>query len=374
MRRLSVTHVVESLDRGGLERVVADLAGAQSNAGHRCGVVCLFRHGTLAAELEAGGVPVSACGKRPGLDLSAIGRLRALLRRDGSEVIHTHNAVAHYYAVAASAGPRRPAIINTRHGMGVQDTRSRREWLFRRTLPFTDRVTTVCETARHHYLAAGFAPARKLVTVPNGIRVAQFIPSNPGARERLRASLGLPAATQLIGSVGRLNWAKAPVTLVRAFAEVHRHRRDTALVLIGDGSLRGEVEACVAASGLNGSVRLLGDRADVPQLLAGLDLFALASVTEGYSVALLEACASALPVVATRAGGNGEIVRAGENGWLTETGDHTALAGAILLALGDSAEAARRGQAGRQWVESNGSVEAMSAAYEALYRGSVTAR
>ena len=103
---MEIVHVVENLDRGGLERTVVDLIASQRDAGHECRVICLFKLGLLARELLASGVRVDACGKRPGLDLRALRRARALIRQSPDAVIHTHNAMAHYYAVLASLGLR----------------------------------------------------------------------------------------------------------------------------------------------------------------------------------------------------------------------------------------------------------------------------
>ncbi|WP_425517867.1 glycosyltransferase [Pseudoxanthomonas mexicana] len=115
---MEIVHVVENLDRGGLERTVVDLIASQRDAGHECRVICLFKLGLLARELLASGVRVDACGKRPGLDLRALRRARALIRQSPDAVIHTHNAMAHYYAVLASLSLPVKCRINTRHGMG----------------------------------------------------------------------------------------------------------------------------------------------------------------------------------------------------------------------------------------------------------------
>ena len=106
---MNVTHFVENLNRGGLERTVIDLIRAQLTLGHRCQVVCLFERGVLAEEVEALGVAVHACGKRRGFDVRALARARRLLREHGTEILHTHNATAHYHAVLAALGLRHPA-------------------------------------------------------------------------------------------------------------------------------------------------------------------------------------------------------------------------------------------------------------------------
>ncbi|MBN8481974.1 MAG: glycosyltransferase, partial [Xanthomonadales bacterium] len=326
---MNICHVVENLDRGGLERAVIDLAAAQVARGHRVHILCLFERGQLADEAEGFGVPVRACRKRAGIDLGVLWRLRGALRDAAAEILHTHNATAHYHATAAAFGLRLRRRVSTRHGMGALDTTSRREALFRRSMPFTDAVATVCEAARAELARGSALPVDKLVAVPNGIRVERFAPADHASRAALRAELGLPAGTGVFGTVGRLNPVKDHAGLVLAFAEVRQAGIDAALVIAGDGALRGELETLVVAKGLAGRVFLLGDRSDVAQLLRGFDVFVLSSLSEGYSIALLEACASALPIVATHVGGNAEIVRDGINGLLVPPRDRGALAASM---------------------------------------------
>jgi glycosyltransferase involved in cell wall biosynthesis len=364
---VNITHVVENLNRGGLERMVVDLARVQQGQGHRCQVVCLYEAGSLAPELTAAGIAVNACGKRPGLDLRALSRARRLVRAHATEVLHTHNAVAHYLAVLATRGLGLRRVVNTRHGMGENRRSLRREWLYRRALAATDAVATVCEAARRGAVERGIVPPAKARVVPNGIRVESFARADEAMRARLRQVLGLPGATRVVGTVGRLNWAKDQAGLIRAFRAVHGQQPDTALVLVGDGELRADLERCAAAEGVAAQVHFLGDRDDVRELLRGLDLFVLSSLSEGYSMALLEACAAALPIVATDVGGSGEIVRDGATGRLVPASDVQALAGAMLSLLQDSPRAAALGQAARAWVEAQGSLETMAARYAALY-------
>lgn len=364
---MRITHLVENLERGGLERVVIDLVGAQCEAGHDCRVICLFEHGVLATELLAQGVAVQACGKRTGTDLAALRRLRSLLRGQDAGVVHTHNAVAHYHAVLATTGLSYRRIVNTRHGMGSPDPRSRRERLYQLSMRRTHAVATVCDAARHQFQRHGMGPRAGLQVVRNGIRVERFDAASPARREQLASELGFPPQTRLLGTVGRLNPVKDQATLIRAFARLRTSFPATGLVLIGDGDSRGELEACAAAQGVGAHVRFLGDRGDVQHLLPGLDVFVLSSLSEGYSIALLEACAAALPIVATDVGGNREIVRPDISGELVAAGDTDSLAAALVRILADPGRASRMGRAGRDWVLREGSLQTMAERYLRLY-------
>lgn len=364
---MEIVHVVENLDRGGLERTVVDLIASQRDAGHECRVICLFKLGLLARELLASGVRVDACGKRPGLDLRALRRARALIRQSPDAVIHTHNAMAHYYAVLASLGLPVKCRINTRHGMGGRTRSGRQEWLYRQSLRGTDYAVAVCEAARQRFAADGMHPRRALLAVPNGIRLERFRPADDVARQSLVAELGLPTGSRIIGTVGRLQPVKDHALLLRAFAKVRVQVPEAALVIVGDGPLRAALEAQAEQAGLSDALRFMGDRHDVPRLLTGMEVFALTSTSEGYSVALLEACASSLPIVATDVGGNREIVRHGINGRLVPSGDTAAIATALIALLRGGEQAAAMGRAGYAWAQAEASFRTMAERYHGLY-------
>lgn len=364
---MEIVHFVENLDRGGLERTVVDLIASQREAGHQCRVICLFKLGLLAKELLASGVRVDACGKRPGLDLRALRRARALIRQSPDAVLHTHNAMAHYYAVIASMGLPLKCRINTRHGMGGRARSGRQEWLYRQSMRFTDYAVAVCEAARERFAAEGVEPQRGLLSVPNGIRLERFKPADAAGRQALATELGWPQGSRIIGTVGRLQPVKDHALLLRAFAKVRMQVPEAVLAIVGDGPLRSALEAQAEQAGLSDAVRFLGDRHDVPRLLTGMDVFALSSASEGYSIALLEACAAGLPIVATDVGGNREIVRDGINGRLVPAADVAALATALIALLRGGDEAGRMGRAGQAWAQAEASFRTMAERYHGLY-------
>ena len=372
---LSITHVLENLERGGLERVVVDLAEVQAAAGHRVRVVCLFQRGPLAAELQRQGIEVMHCGKRAGTDLAALARLRRALRPAIGGIVHTHNAVAHYHAAAALLGLGRVRLLNTRHGMGATEQGGdRSERLFHLAGYRTDAVVAVCEAARAAYATQVPAPRLAMQVVPNGIRMQRFAPGDAHDRERLRGQLGFAPGTRLVGSVGRLNFIKDHASLLHAHARIQAQVPDTGLVVVGSGPELASLRDLRESLGLADRVHLLGDRDDVPELLRGLDLFVLPSTSEGYSLALVEACAAGLPIIATDVGGNREIVMPGRNGMLVPAEAPDTLAASLIEMLQDPETMARMGRSGRAWALAEGSRERMAQRYEALYIGKPQAR
>jgi glycosyltransferase involved in cell wall biosynthesis len=169
-----------------------------------------------------------------------------------------------------------------------------------------------------------------------------------------------------VGCVARLSPEKNHATLLVAFAELRRARPDAHLTLIGDGALRAALEMQAARLGLGRAVTFAGTRRDVPALLAAFDVFALASLTEGISLTLIEAAAAGLPLVATRVGGNAEVVRDGETGLLVPPGSPAALTSALsaIAARPDRSEMGRRGRA--RVIEHFGA-DRMARSYNDLY-------
>jgi sugar transferase (PEP-CTERM/EpsH1 system associated) len=209
----------------------------------------------------------------------------------------------------------------------------------------------------------------KIHPICNGVDVERFRPRE-GTRDRLLPPGFADQDSFLIGAVGRLEAVKDQLTLVRAFIEMCRSLPSDdrlRLVLVGDGSLRSEIEALLGRAGIRNRVWLAGSRDDVPELLASLDSFALPSLAEGISNTLLEAMASGLPVVATRVGGNSELVVDGVSGLLVPRADPGAMAEALLCYLDDEAMRSRHGTAARQRAVENYSIDGMVSHYQDLY-------
>jgi len=263
--------------------------------------------------------------------------------------------------------------ISNRRDMGFQKSRRVRA-LFRRANRRFDRIVAPSREILRALVAEENADAGRCVAIPNGVDTQRFQPADAARRAQLRAQLDCGADDWLIGCVASFSPVKQHATLVAAFALLHERHPQARLLLVGTGPLRADIEAQVSALGLDSAVRLLGARSDIEQILPALDVFVLASSTEGMSNAILEAQACALGVVATAVGGNPELVTHGSNGLLVAAADAAGLA----RALDDLASAPQRcralGAAGRRGVEQRHSVAAMTMAYQDLYEELADAR
>jgi sugar transferase (PEP-CTERM/EpsH1 system associated) len=234
----------------------------------------------------------------------------------------------------------------------------------------------------HHYIAVSRelasyltgrvrVPVDRVSLIGNGVDAVRF---HPAATPRIPVE-GMPftdPSLWLVGTVGRMESVKDQTNLVRAFiravqidAEAKRRMR---LLLVGDGPQRQEVERAIDEAGVRALVWLAGERSDIPEILRGFDLFVLPSLAEGISNTILEAMASGLSVVATKVGGNPELLEPGLTGELVPPADPESLARAILRYFKDPRAARRHGSAGRSRVERQYSLDRMIADYDRLYR------
>jgi len=202
---------------------------------------------------------------------------------------------------------------------------------------------------------------KPITQIYNGVDADFFSPSN-GVR-KIRGELDIPPGAFLMGIVGRLDPIKNHETLFRAFGTLRERLPDVHLLVIGDGPERKRLEA-LAGDG----VFFLGNRLDVPEILRTLDVFVLSSRNEGISKTILEAMATAVPVVATHVGGNPELVEHGRTGFLVEPGDFQAMASAILRYADNPELRIAHGQTGRKRVLENFTIEKMVRSYEEVYR------
>lgn len=366
-------HIVYRFDVGGLENGIVNLINHMPWQAYRHVVVSLTEVSEgFARRIERTDVQYLAMHKPPGQGFWLYPRLVRLMRELRPAIVHTRNLAALEMAVPAwLAGV--PVRIHGEHGRDVEDlhgTLRRYQWLRRLYRPFVSHYLALSrDLAVYLTRKVGVQPGH-LSQVYNGVDTTRFRPAAPGEG----VIPGCPFAAPehwLIGSVGRMQTVKDPLTLARAFVMLLQQQpalRDRArLVMVGGGPLRSAAQALLTAAGIADLCWLPGERADVPELMRGLQCFVLPSLAEGVSNTILEAMATALPVIATNVGGNAELVLHGQTGEIVPAADPQALA-ASLAALARQPElAAACGRAGRSEVEARFSLPVMVATYQALY-------
>jgi glycosyltransferase involved in cell wall biosynthesis len=363
--RINVLYVIWSLQTGGAERVVADLARVLDRTRFRPMVCCLNFKGRLAEELEAEGIPVFALDKKPKLDPGVLFKLVALMRREKVDVVHTHLWTSSFWGRLAASIAGVPVVVVTEHNLDLW--RRAPHFLSDRLLGrWTDAWIFVSREVDAFYRARLPGRGSDFHTVHNGVDLAS-LGQAAGAAARVKQAMGLPAGTRVVGVVGRLEARKGHRFFLEAMKTVLAEEPDTIGVVIGEGKERAALALQHEALGLQDGVRLVGYWASVAEALSVIDVFVLPSLMEGHPIALLEAMAAGKAVVATSVGGNGEAVADGVTGLLVPPADPAALAEATLALLRDPARAARMGEAGRAAVRERFSLEAAVRANEQIY-------
>src|SRR5262245_21672799 len=323
-------------------------------------VCCLDEEGSWGEGLRREDVGVTALRRRAGFQPTlgrAIARIAAQHR---ARVVHCHHYSPFVYASIARLWSPTLRIVFTEHGRLSDAPPSAKRRTANRVLAHAPReVVTVSSDLKRHLVAEGF-PTTRVNVIYNGIDVGG-LPA-VGMRARVRKELGVPDNALVVGTVARLDPVKDLPTLIRALAQRHRAGVPTILLVIGDGSERAHLEASAREAGTASSIRFLGHRDDARDLLAGCDVYANSSISEGISLTILEAMAAGLPVIATRVGGTPEIVDS-TCGILVPARDPRAVAEALVQLTCDPERRWQLGQAARARVQERFTLDRMIQRY-----------
>ncbi|GAB0055719.1 D-inositol-3-phosphate glycosyltransferase [Candidatus Magnetaquicoccaceae bacterium FCR-1] len=360
-----IAHLIHRLDIGGLEKVVADLVNHLPHDRFDHAVISLTEITAFKERLHHPRVTFHALGKQRGQDPAVWWRYWKLLRQLKPDLVHACNLATLEAAIPTRlAGVKR--FIHAEHGRDSHDPDgTRRKYLLLRRflIPWVDGFVPVSRDLHDWMLHTVHIPPEKIHPIVNGVRL-------PPVPNRSRPGTD-PNRPFTIGHVGRQWPIKDPLNLIEAFFQLRRSYPETPLrlILVGDGPERPAIEARIAEYRLADTVHLAGWQNDVTPFWERFDLFVLPSRAEGTPLTILEAMAHALPVVATRVGGVGDLVVDGQTGRLVPRSDPCALADAIGEYLFDPARRAMHGAAGRERVAARFSQERMIAAYLALFLG-----
>jgi sugar transferase (PEP-CTERM/EpsH1 system associated) len=375
-----IVHVVYQFGVGGLENGIVNVINRMPASQWRHAVVSLTDvTPEIAERIERSDVEFVALDKGPGHLVGLYPRLLRIFRALGPAVVHTRN-LAPLEAVVPAWAARVPVRVHGEHGWSIQDTegRRRRYQLVRRAYrPFVTRYVALSRQLEHYLVQQVGIPSTRISRILNGVDTSRFAPS-PGVRVPI-PGCPFPRAetdTWIVGTVGRMEAVKDPLSLARAFVRALELAPTLAtrlrLVIVGAGPLSQEVASYLDRAALKGRVWLAGERGDVAEVMRGLDCFVLPSRAEGTSNTILEAMATGLPVIATQVGGNAELIESGMTGTLVPAGSPETLARAIADYAADRATARRHAKAARRVAETRFSIDRMVSDYASMYRLALT--
>jgi len=358
-----VLHVLETGGHGGAETVVLELAKRLPRERY-CVEVAVGRAGWLSESLQSEGIRAHVIPRRRGFDLRMARETRGLIRQKNIRLVHAHMFRGGLMSSLAARAAGIPAVV-TVHGpddvMG-----SKRRAAVHVIGRLASRVITVSDYLRRLLISTCRVSPGRVQTIHNGVDFQRFEARRQSWRREIRAELGTSQGPN-IGAVGGLRDVKGHEYLIRALPELMLSEPGVQLLLIGEGPSRGDLERMAQRLGLADRVHFLGFRSDVPRVLSALDCFVLPSLSEGLSIATIEAMAAGLPVVVTDSGGPSELVLDGESGLVVPPGDPRPLAQAVLAVLQDHDVARRLGAAARRRAAAF-DLPVMVERYDTLYR------
>jgi glycosyltransferase involved in cell wall biosynthesis len=329
--------------------------------------------GEFGEDLVEEGISVQVFSRRPGVDYRLIRDLRNLYREWGIDLVHAHQYTPYFYGATACLGASSPRAVFTEHGRHQPDRVRTKRVIFNPILrTVTKGCTAVSDFTRRSLIEFEKMPATGIRVIYNGVpRPAKE--ANPEKRVP-RGKLGIEMDRRVVLSVGRMDPIKDFHTLIRAFQTVNEEVPKALLLIAGggDGQYLSDLRRNAEQLGIGDQVRFLGNRRDVPDLLAACDVFTLTSISEAASMTILEAMAAGRPVVATRAGGNPELVVDEETGYLVPVGDHASVSKALVEILTNRDRAETMASAGRARIESLFTLETTFGAYQELYETILT--
>lgn len=359
--QIRVAHIINDMEVGGAQTQLANLFLNMDREKFDLRLICLANKGTLGEKLEREGFPVSALGKQGRVHPAMMRRLIRELGQFRPHIVHTTIFTANLWGRIGAVLAGAPIRISHEQST-VSLEKKRRRLLDFILAPFTWKVLAVSDDLRGRIQKEEGLSAQKVEVLYNAIdtKAIQQKAKTPAS--------DLPGrAGRRVGIVGRLEYRKDHTMLIKAAEKVREKMPDVAFLIVGEGPDRAKLAREIQQRGLGETVHLLGERHDVPALLAAFDIYALSSITEGLSLSILEAMAAGCPVVATRVGGNSELLDEGRAGMLTPPRDERAMADVLLQLLKNPEEARQLAQAGQKRAENLFDILPVTRRLEMLY-------
>jgi sugar transferase (PEP-CTERM/EpsH1 system associated) len=371
-KRPLVLHVMYRFDTGGLENGIVNLINHMPAQAYRHAVLALTEVTDFRHRIQRTDVEFFALHKPPGHGVWQYPKLFKLLRQLRPHIVHSRNLAALEVQVPAWAAGV-PVRIHGEHGRDVGDldgnnvTYQRMRRIYK---PFVHRYIALSRDLDDYLVHKVHVPPSKITQAYNGVDTDRFCPA-PDGKQAIAGCPFDPAQHWLLGTVGRMQTVKDQTLLAQAFVQALQMdptlKQRLRLIMVGDGPLRAQAQGILEAAGVAGLAWLPGERNDVADIMRGLHAFVLPSLAEGISNTILEAMASALPVIATAVGGNADLVEQPETGCIVPAANVDAMARELAKLANDPENSENMGRAGRQRVLNAFSMQAMVATYQGVY-------
>ena len=367
-KKTRILHIIESGGPGGAETVLLNIVNNLDEDKYHS-IVTLLRTGWLHQQLKKNGISTIVLNSARSYDVSFLFRLWLKVKERRIDLIHSHLPDVNLYSCLAGFAAGVP-VVTTYHGSPIEPRKRISPHSLKYSLigKLSARIVAVSDCLKNDLVRIARFPPRKLRTIYNGVDWRRFaLPLNSTTK---RNELRIAPDEKVVGMVANLRPAKGYEYFIRAGAIIAQNVPKVKFLIIGENEdkLRERVTKEMDALGLTDSVIFLGFREDVPELLRLLDVFMLSSISEGLSIATIEAMAAGVPVVVTRSGGPQEVVTDGKTGFLVLPKDEKSLAEKALLLLKNRRLAASIGKEAQSQVRTKFSIDTMIRNYQTVYQ------
>ena len=359
-------YIINTLDPGGTERLAVDM-GLSFASEFRVSVICLDRPGLWSARLRAAGIPVHCVYRQPGLDFGVALDIAGYCRQHRVDIIHAHQCTPWFYSALSRLLYGRPRLLLEEHGRFYPEVMNRKRVLFNKHLirPLTQRFVAVSEDVKQRLVTYEGLDPCKIEVVYNGVSPAPRL--DAARRIEIRRELGIGPDEFLVGTAGRFDPIKNYPMLMESISKAGREVPAMRGLLLGNGPIFDDILTMRDKLGLSQKVIMPGHRDDARDLIQCMDLFVLSSLSEGTSMALLEAMAAAVPVAVTAVGGNPEVVIGGKTGWVVPSRSVDELTRVIVQAATNHDHTRQLADAGYKRFEEKFTFDHMIENYRKIY-------
>jgi len=357
-----IVHIIYRFDIGGLESVLVNMINTMPVQSYRHIIISLTESSEFEKRINRDDVEVICLHKQAGNDPKIHLKIWKLLRQLKPVCTHTYNiATLEYNVIAFFAGIKKR--IHAEHGRDIYDldgSNKKYQYLRRFINPFVTKWIPVSKELADWLVRDVKLPQSKVDLIYNGIDLELYSPKKHSYKKQY-----------IVGTVGRMAAVKDQLTLLKAtqllISEYPELKNIIRIEVVGDGELYSIIQSYIEEHSLEGNIKLLGARNDVANILQNFDVFVLPSLAEGIPLTILEAMATALPVISTKVGGVPELIEDEVNGYLISPQDVKALASRIKLYIDKPDLIERHGLIARGKVEKNFSLLAMTEQYMQVY-------
>lgn len=365
--KTKITFVVHSLNPGGAEKLALDMA-LELKKEFQLSVICLDEVGIWGKILRNKQVPVISLYREEGVDIYIPYLLSKYTKEFQTNIIHAHQTTPWFYSALSRLFNPKPYLLFEEHGRFYPEIKNKKKILFNKLLinKLTHKVVAVSNDIKNRLIAYEGVSEKKIQVIYNGIKIENIDTDN--LKKECRKKLNLDEDDFVVGSVGRLDPIKNFPMLIKGIKIAKNQIPNLKCVIIGDGPEFSKLNKIIEDKQLEDIILLTGYKKDASRLVAAFDVFVLTSFSEGISMAILEAMSLSVPCIATKVGGNVELIENNLSGWLVESNDWKSLARVLIYAYNNRELLEKIGKNGQKQVKEKFLFKDMIENYKKIYR------